>query len=63
MASVYDVDWAEEFGRNKPATPRPPCKECLERESLGTCSACHDPLCDYCVDLHFEAAHQLNLFG
>lgn len=60
--SIYDVDWDEEFGRRKPAIPRPPCKHCAERESLGDCSVCRHPICDYCVGLHVEEANQLNLF-
>jgi len=47
------IDWDEEFNRRRPATPRPPCFICLERESLGCC-ICRIFLCEYCVDDHLE---------
>jgi hypothetical protein len=52
--SIHDIDWDEEFGHRKPAIPRPPCKYCGECESQANCIGCGDPLCEWCLDLHFE---------
>jgi hypothetical protein len=51
--SIYDLDYNEAFGRNKPAIPRPPCEGCGE-ESLGLCAFCGARLCEDCVDWHIE---------